>query len=106
MPPIADVTIGDDVIMGHGAVSNCRKIGNNVLISMNSTILHSAEIGDYSIIAAGCIVKEKMIIPANSFVVGVPAEIKGELSKEHRWWSGNSSKIYQEWARKYKEQEL
>ena len=106
MPPVSDVTIGDNVIMGHGAVSNCRKIGNNALISMNSTILHEAEIGDYSIIAAGCIVKEKMIVPPDSFVVGVPAEIKGELSEEQRWWSVNSSRIYQEWARQYKEQGL
>ena len=50
LPPITNVTIGDNVIIGHGAVSNGRRIGNNVLISMKSTILHDAEIGDYSII--------------------------------------------------------
>jgi len=26
---------------------------------MNATVLHNVEIGDYSIIAAGCVVKEK-----------------------------------------------
>ena len=102
LPPISDVTIGDNVVIGHGAVSNCRRIGNNVLVSMNSTILHDAEIGDYSIIAAGCIVKEKMKIPEKSFVVGIPAEIKGEVSTEQLWWSENSPKIYHELAQQYK----
>ncbi len=105
-PPIMDVTIGDNVIMGHGAVSNGRRIGNNVIISMKSTILHDAEIGDYSMIAAGCVVKEKMKIPEKSFVVGVPAEIKGEISPEQLWWSQNSPKIYQEWAQQYKQEGL
>ena len=106
LPPIADVTIGDNVIFGHGAVSNGRKIGNNVVVSIKATILHDAEIGDNSIIAAGCVVKEKMIIPPRSFVVGVPAEIKGEISEEQYWWSQNSPTIYQELAQRYKEQGL
>ncbi len=105
-PPIMDVTIGDNVIMGHGAVSNGRRIGDNVVIGMKSTILHDAEIGDYSIIAAGCVVKEKMKIPDKSFVVGVPAEIKGELSPEQLWWSQNSPKIYQQLAQQYKNEGL
>jgi carbonic anhydrase/acetyltransferase-like protein (isoleucine patch superfamily) len=105
-PPITDITIGDNVIIGHGAVSNGRKIGNNVMVSMNSTILHDAEVGDHSIIAAGCIVKEKMKIPARSFVVGVPARIKGKISEEQYWWSQNSPKIYSETAQQYKREGL
>ena len=105
-PPYCDATIGDNVIIGHGAVSNGRKIGNNVMVSMKSTILHDAEIGDYSIIVAGCIVKEKMIIPERSFVVGVPARIKGKVSDEQLWWSENSPQIYVELAKKYKSEGL
>jgi carbonic anhydrase/acetyltransferase-like protein (isoleucine patch superfamily) len=37
--PGAGTTIGDNVHIGHGAVINCRSIGNNVLIGMNATIL-------------------------------------------------------------------
>lgn len=106
LPPVSDVEIGDNVVIGHGAISNGRRIGNNVMVSIMSTILHDAEIGDYSIIAAGCVVKEKMIIPPRSFVVGVPAEIKGEISEEQYWWSQNSPTIYQELAQRYKEQGL
>jgi len=106
LPPISEATIGDNVIIGHGAVSNCRIIGNNVVIGMNATILHDVEIGDNSIIAAGCVAKEKMKIPANSFVTGVPGEIKGKVTAEQLWWSQNSPSIYQELAQKYKREGL
>ena len=106
IPWIADVTIGDNVVFGHGAISNGLKIGNNVMISIMASILHDVEIGDYSIIAAGCVVREKMIIPERSFVVGVPAEIKGQISDEQVWWIENSHKIYEEWAEMYKKEGL
>ncbi len=106
LPPIADVTIGDNVIIGHGAVSNGRRIGNNVIISIKSTVLHDAEIGDYSIIAAGCVVKEKMKIPPRSFVVGVPGEIKGEVAAYQSYWMEESPRIYRELAQQYKEEGL
>jgi carbonic anhydrase/acetyltransferase-like protein (isoleucine patch superfamily) len=102
IPWMADVTIGDNVIIGHGAISNGRRIGNNVIVSIMACILHDVEIGDYSIIAAGCVVKEKMKIPDRSFVVGVPGEIKGKVSDEQLWWAHNSPEIYKEWAQKYK----
>ena len=105
-PPNLDVTIGENVIIGHGAVSNAFKIGNNVVIGMNSTLLHNVEIGDYSIIAAGCVVKEKMKIPEKSFVVGIPAEIKRKIATEQLWWSKNSPKIYNELAKQYKREGL
>ena len=92
--------------MGHGAISNGRRIGNNVIIGINSSILHDAEIGDYSIIAAGCIVTEKMKVPEKSFVVGVPAEIKREIAPEQMWWSENSPRIYRELAQQYKREGL
>ena len=103
-PIESDVTIGDNVVFGHGAISNGSKIGANVMVSIGATILHDAEIGDYSIIAAGCVVTEKMIVPERSLVVGVPAEIKGKISEEQYWWSENSPAIYAELAKRYKEQ--
>jgi carbonic anhydrase/acetyltransferase-like protein (isoleucine patch superfamily) len=106
LPPIAEAIIGDNVIIGHGAVSNGRRIGNNVIIGMNSTILHDVEIGDNSIIAAGCVVTEKMKIPNNSFVTGVPGKIKRTVTAEQLWWSKNSPLIYQELSQQYKSEGL
>ena len=106
LPPEADVTIGNNVVFGHGAISNGRKIGNNVLVSIGAIILHDVEIGDGSIIAAGCVVKEKAIIPEKSFVVGVPGVIKGKVGDDQAYWITQSPRIYKELAEKYKKEGL
>ncbi len=101
-----DVTIGDNVHIGHGAVTNCRRIGNNVLIGMNATLLHDAEIGDFCIIGASCLVSQGMQIPDKSFVVGIPAEIKGEISTKQLWWVEKAPQAYAELTKQYKQEGL
>lgn len=74
------LTIGDRVIIGHGAVVEGLRIGSNVVVGDNSTILFDVEIGDYCLVGAGAMVGQSTRVPDRSLVVGVPAEIKGELS--------------------------
>jgi carbonic anhydrase/acetyltransferase-like protein (isoleucine patch superfamily) len=71
--------IGDNVIVGHGVVLHGRRIGNNTLIGINATVLENTEIGEFCVIAAGCVVSPRMIIPDRSFVIGVPGRIQGEV---------------------------
>jgi len=99
-----DMTIGDEVHIGHGAVVNCHKIGNNVLIGMNATILHDAEIGNFCIIGASCLVGEGMKVPDNSFVVGVPGKIKGRVLPKQSFWVKDAAKSYARIVKRYKEQ--
>ncbi len=73
---------------------------------MRSIILHDAEVGDYCIIAAGSLVKEGMTIPDKSFVVGVPAEIKGEASSQQLWWVHEGLSIYNKLTKQYKQEGL
>ncbi|MBA7690969.1 Protein YrdA [subsurface metagenome] len=101
-----EVVIGDNVHIGHGAVVNCRKIGNNVLIGMNATILHDAEIGQFCIIGAGCLVSQGMKVPDKSLVIGVPGKIKGKPTDEQLWWVEHGPQIYVELARQYKQKGL
>jgi carbonic anhydrase/acetyltransferase-like protein (isoleucine patch superfamily) len=96
------MTIGDNVHIGHGAVLNCRRIGNRVLIGMNATVLHDSEIGDSCIIAAGCLVREGAKIPEGSFVAGVPGKVMGKATKEQLWWVEKAPEIYKEMVQKYK----
>jgi carbonic anhydrase/acetyltransferase-like protein (isoleucine patch superfamily) len=99
-------TIGDEVHIGHGAVINCRRIGNNVLIGMNATILHDAEIGDFCIIGASCLVSQGMKIPDRSFVIGIPGKIEGEVSPQQLFWVQQAPQTYVKLAKQYKEQGL
>lgn len=99
--------IGENVTIGHGAVVHARKIGNRVMVGMNSTILEQVEIGDNCIIAAGALVPEGMKIPNGSMVAGIPAKIKGELKEDHAVWvrdelDGDDS-YYIEYIRKLRE---
>ena len=54
------------------------KIGRNVWIATNCTILKGVTIGDNSIIAAGSVVIGN--IPANTVAGGVPARVLKPLS--------------------------
>ena len=101
---IKDVTIGDEVHVGHGAVINGHKIGNNVLVGMNATVLHDAEIGNFCIIGANSLVGEGMKIPDNSFVVGVPGKIKGPVSPKQSFWVKGAAESYAKLVKRYKEQ--
>ncbi len=104
--PIGNVSIGDQVVIGHGAVLNCRQIGNQVLVGMNATILHDVEIGNNCIIGAGCLVSQGMNIPDNSFVVGVPGKVKAQVTPEQLRRVKGGYELYFELAKEYKKEKL
>ena len=101
-----DIVIGENVVIGHGAVNHARKIGDNVLIGINATILHDAEIGDFCIIAAGALVGQGAKVPDRSFVAGVPGKVKKEVSQEQLLWTQLGSIAYIELAKQYKKEGL
>jgi len=79
-----DQTIGDNVIVGHGAVIHCARIGNNSLIANNATVLDDAEIGAFCIIGAGAVVSPGMKVADGSLVFGVPGKVAGEVKPHQR----------------------
>jgi carbonic anhydrase/acetyltransferase-like protein (isoleucine patch superfamily) len=85
-PSNPDTFIGDNVNIGHGAMVHGQKIGNNVLVGINAVVLHNAVVGNFCLIGAGCVVSEGMVIPDNSFVMGVPAKIKGPVPEKLMHW--------------------
>jgi carbonic anhydrase/acetyltransferase-like protein (isoleucine patch superfamily) len=81
-------------IMSHSTVRRCISegeinvvdkadtfIGDYCFIGTNAVVLMGAEIGDHSVVGAGCVVPEFMKIPPYSLVVGVPAKIVGSSKK-------------------------
>ena len=79
-----NVLVGKRVTIGHGAIVHGCKVGDNVLVGMNATLLSGCEIGDWSIVAAGAVVTEGMKIPAGSLVAGVPAKILRQTDERDR----------------------
>ena len=90
----SDMEIGDNVIIGHSVVVHCRRIGNDVLVGNNSTVLDFADIGNGCIIGANSVVSTGDVIPDNTFVVGTPARIKKQMKQEEvdRFRSGRMGK--------------
>lgn len=88
------ISIGENVTIGHGAVVHGKKIGNNVLIGMNSTILHDVFIEDWVIIAAGSVITSGTHIPSGSLVMGVPGKVTRILSNKDKQLIIDSYKNY------------
>lgn len=100
----ADVVIGDNVTIGHRVMCHAKTVSNNVLIGNGATLNDGVEIGENSIIAAGCMVIDDMQIAARSMVMGVPARIRGEVEERHLELIRRTAAAYARKAQRYKEQ--
>ena len=84
--PGCDISSGAQ-IYSHSTVARCvsdrarpivraaTRIGRNVHVGANAVILMGADIGDFSVIGAGAVVKEGTVAPPHSLLVGVPARV-------------------------------
>lgn len=93
------VTLGDDCLVGHNEVFATLdhgtapedqgtvypapiRLGNNVWVGSNSTILRGVTIGDNAIIAAGSVITKD--VAADSVVGGVPARYIQNIDKNEK----------------------
>lgn len=70
------LTIGDHVIVAHGAIVHGRQVGNCCLIGNNATVLDGSVLGDHCLVAAGAVVLPGTEVPEASFVTGVPGVVR------------------------------
>ena len=78
---VSDLTIGDEVTVGHRVVLHGCTIEDRCLIGMGAVILDNAVIGAGSVVASGAVVTEETVIPPNSLVAGMPAKVKKTLTE-------------------------
>jgi carbonic anhydrase/acetyltransferase-like protein (isoleucine patch superfamily) len=93
--------IGDFVTIGHGSIVHGATVGNNCIIAIRSVILNLAEIGDYSIVGAGAIVMERVVIPPNSVVFGMPAKAAKTVNEEMKKAIRQNAEVYVELGQAY-----
>jgi carbonic anhydrase/acetyltransferase-like protein (isoleucine patch superfamily) len=77
-------TIGARVAIGHRAIVHGATVSDDCLIGMGAILLTRVQVGSGSIVGAGAVCRERMIIPPNSLVVGVPAKVIRETTPEER----------------------
>ena len=86
--------IGDNTVVGGGAIINCHivergklilkkvKIGRNVTIGSHSTIMPGCEIGDNAIIAASAVLLKNTKVEPRDVWFGLPAESLRERKRK------------------------
>jgi len=80
--PGVTITVGEENIIGHGAIIHGCTIGDHNLIGIRATILNGAKVGNCCIIGAHALVTEDMVIPDYSMVLGVPGKVVKTLPAE------------------------
>lgn len=68
------LTIGNDVTIGHGAIVHACTVADCVLIGMGATVLNGARIERHALIAAGAVVTPNTVVPEATLFGGVPAK--------------------------------
>ena len=77
-------TVGRRVAIGHRAIVHGATVEDDCLIAMGAILLNGVQIGTGSIVGAGAVCREGMIVPSNSLLLGVPARIVRQTTVAER----------------------
>ncbi|WP_296250014.1 phenylacetic acid degradation protein PaaY [Pseudomonas sp. UBA4194] len=97
--PDSDTVVERNGHVGHGAVLHGCRIGADVLVGMNAVVMDNAHIAARSFVSATAFVKAGFSCPAQSLVMGAPAQVKRELTDEEVAWKLAGTREYQSLAR-------
>lgn len=75
-----NVTIGNNVTIGHSAIIHGCTIKDESLIGMGAIIMNGAEIGFHCIVGAGALVTENKKFEDGSLIIGSPAKAVRKLT--------------------------
>lgn len=82
--PGANLRIGAEVTIGHGAICHGVRIEDRALIGMGAKLLSGSVVGEGAVVGAGAVVSEGFEVPPWTLVVGVPARIVRTVDAEKR----------------------
>jgi gamma-carbonic anhydrase len=99
---VSQVIVGENVSVGHGAVLHGCIVADNCIIGMKSVIMDNAEIGEWSIVAAGAVVTGGKKFPPRSVIAGIPAKVIKEADDETVEYIKRNAEEYEEMVREYK----
>ena len=93
--------IGEEVVIGHGAIVHGAKVGDRCLIGMGATVLSGTRLGNDCFVAAGAVVPPGLVVPDGMMVMGVPGKIVRPVREKDASTCGGSVPHYIELAEKY-----
>ena len=93
--------IGEDVLVGHGAMLEGCVIEDHALIGMGAIVLQRARVGARAMVAAGAVVAEGARVAGGMLAAGVPASEKKQLSGSALQWTDTAVDRYQQLRKQY-----
>ncbi len=78
------LTIGEDVVIGHGAILHGCTLGNRILVGNGAIILDNVIVEDEVIIGAGCVVPPGKRLESGHVYVGNPCKQGRPLKDSER----------------------
>ncbi|HEX4026557.1 MAG TPA: gamma carbonic anhydrase family protein [Rhizomicrobium sp.] len=99
--PGQPVTIGRGVTIGHRVIVHSASVGDDTLIGMGAILLNRARIGARSLVGAGALATEDKSFEDGKMILGAPARAVRDLSPEQISGIEKSAAIYLANARRY-----
>ena len=93
--------LGEKVTVGHGALIHGRLIKTCAVIGIGAIIGFDVEVGHWSIVAEGCLVPQKNVIPDGKIAAGVPFQILGDVKDKHKEFWTYGKQLYIDLAAEY-----
>jgi carbonic anhydrase/acetyltransferase-like protein (isoleucine patch superfamily) len=96
-----DTIVGENVIVGHGAMLEGCVIEDGAVVGMGAIVLQRARLGAGAMLAAGAVLSERREIGPGMLAAGVPAVEKKPLSDSAQGWVDTAAEEYQHYRRRY-----
>ncbi len=93
--------VGNMVTVGHASILHNCTVQDYAIIGMGAIVSDYAVVGVWSVVGEGCVVKNKQAIANRKIVVGIPAKVVGEVSKDYRKLWTSYKNLYAELALRY-----
>lgn len=94
--------LGNNVTVGHMTMLHSVTIGDDSLIGNGAIVLDRAKIGKNVIVAANALIPPDKEIPDGVVVMGAPAKVIREVTDKDLWLIDMSWRVYVENARKFR----
>ena len=99
-------TIGARVAIGHRAIVHGATVEDDCLIAMGAIVLNRVVVGRGSLVGAGAVCSEGLVIPPNSLVLGVPGRIVRSADETLRIRVASAVAAYLELAERHRRGEF
>jgi carbonic anhydrase/acetyltransferase-like protein (isoleucine patch superfamily) len=99
-------TIGARVAIGHRAIVHGATVEDDCLIAMGAIVLNRVVVGRGSLVGAGAVCSEGLVIPPNSLVLGVPGRIVRSADETLRGRAASAVAAYLELAERHRRGEF